>query len=222
MIMTLGDSRVGKSTVTKLLIDIFIKEEVNFVVYDCDTRNKLEAYKNQVLIEQIDFFNKGHNEKIIDAITNDDVDVVLADMPGQYLDKICDYIVATNLFETLSSYDWRMTFLHPVSHRSDCVYFTKEILDFSQGNADYILVKNYYFDDRFNNYHNQGFKIDAEITLSKLHRDHYEIMDKANKPYSQIRNDPRIFLLYRTYIYQWIKKFEESLSTSKARKFLGL
>ncbi len=90
--MTVGDSRVGKSTVMKLLLEIYQLQGKRLKVYDHDNRDRFLAYKDLVCIEKIDFFNKQTDRMFIELVA-DDIDIILVDMPGQHIDKICQYIV---------------------------------------------------------------------------------------------------------------------------------
>ena len=81
MIMTVGDSRVGKSTVTKLLIDWFQVQGRKNQVYDHDNRERLKAYENLVAIESLDFFNGG-TDKILDDFIKNELDIIIVDMLG--------------------------------------------------------------------------------------------------------------------------------------------
>lgn len=56
MIMTVGDSRVGKSTVTKLLIDLFQCQSKKIKVYNHDKRNRLKAYESLATVRNLDFY----------------------------------------------------------------------------------------------------------------------------------------------------------------------
>lgn len=225
--MTVGDSRVGKSTVTKLLIDWFQVQGRKIKVYDHDNRGRLKAYENLVAIESLDFFNGG-TDQIVDDFTNNELDIIIVDMPGQYIDKLCQYIRGWDLFGSLMIYEWKLTFLQPISHRKDCVIYMNALVEFATNNANYVVVNNQHFDTRFGEYQQsmQG-KLQriggTEIVLTALHRDHYETLERMGKPYSLASTDKSIYVVYRTYIYHWIKNFYDSiLNNDKAIKYLGL
>ncbi|WGV29086.1 ATP-binding protein [Halotia branconii] len=225
--MTVGDSRVGKSTVTKLLINLFQTKGKKIKVYDHDNRNKLKAYTNSVPIESLDFFNGG-TDKILDEFNKNELDIIIVDMPGQYIDKICQYIACSDLFDLLVAYKWRLTFLQPISHRTDCVSYMKTLVEVAANNANYVVVKNQHFDTRFIEYQqsmqgNLQLVGGTEIVLPALPRDHYEALERTGKPYSMCYTDTSIYIIYRSYIYQWIQNFNNSiLSNNVAIKYLGL
>ncbi|WP_229549250.1 hypothetical protein [Nostoc sp. CHAB 5836] len=227
MIITVGDSRVGKSTVTKLLIDLFQYQVKRIKVYNHDNRQRLKAYERVVKIETLDFF-RDDTDKMLNNFNDDQLDIILVDMPGQYIDKTCQYIVQSDLFDLLREYEWKLTFLQPISHRKDCVNSLDKLIKFATNNANYVVAKNHYFDTRFSEYqesiqtkfHQIG---GTEIELSALHRDHYEALERTSKPYSLCYTDTSIYLVYRSYIYYWIKNFNNSvLSNNTAIQYLGL
>lgn len=225
--MTVGDSRVGKSTVTKLLIDLFQYQVKKIKVYNHDNRQRFKAYERAVTIESLDFF-RDDTDKILNNFNEDELDIILVDMPGQYTDKICQYIVQSNLFELLPEYEWKLTFLQPISHRIDCIKSLDKLINFATNNANYVVAKNHYFDPRFSEYQESiktKFQMigGAEIELLALHRDHYEALERTDKPYSLCCTDTSIYVVYRSYIYHWIKNFYNSiLNNNAAIDYLGL
>ncbi|MCC5612003.1 hypothetical protein LC612_36050 [Nostoc sp. CHAB 5834] len=225
--MTVGDSRVGKSTVTKLLVDLFQSQGKKIKVYNHDNRQRLKAYERVVTIESLDFF-RDDTDKMLNSFNDNELDIILVDMPGQYIEKICQYIVKSDLFDLLREYEWKLTFLQPISHRIDCINSLDKLIKFATNNANYVVAKNHYFDPRFTEYqesiHTKFHQIGgAEIELYALHRDHYEALERTSKPYSLCYTDTSIYVVYRSYIYHWIKNFNNSvLSNSMSRKYLGL
>lgn len=226
MIWTVGDSRVGKSTVIKLLIELYQMKNKKVKVYDHDNRDRLEAYKSLVTIEKIDFFNKQTDRIFFDLVA--DIDIILVDMPGQYIDKICQYLIESELLEALAEYGWNLTFIQPISHRTDCIDYLNQVIQTAANNVNYVVVKNYHFAPEFREYEQNIRKNllmigGTEIELTALHRNHYEAMEKAGIPYSQVCHDLSIILFWRSFIFQWIKNFRESVMNNKlAIKFLGL
>lgn len=226
IIMTVGDSRVGKSTVSKLLIDLLLQQGKRVKVYDHDNRQRLKAYHGVVLIEKLDFF-EDETDQVLMNLNNSEFDVLLIDMPGQYINKICQYINQVELFSLLADYKWKLTFLQPISHRIDCIDYLKTLLDLAAFNANYVVVKNQHFGTRFAEYQSIQHKLPliggVDIELTGLHREIYEVLDRTGKPYSTISTDKSIYLIYRTYIYHWIKNFYDSIfNNNLAIQYLGL
>jgi hypothetical protein len=227
MVLTVGDSRVGKSTIARLLIELFVEHQKRLKVYDHDTRNKLDAYKNIVPIDSLNFFT-GDTDQILDDINEEQFDLILVDMPGQYIDEICNYVDEVDFFTVVADYNWRITLMQPISQRIDCLKYMEKILSLLKYKYfDFVVIKNYYFDERFIEFANfkaANFKLvgGGEIKLGKLHRDHYDLAEKANKPFSEIVNDLSFQLLYRSYIHRWLEEFNQSVLNSSDKKHLGL
>lgn len=225
--MTIGDSRVGKSTVTKLLIDLFQCQALKIKVYNHDKRNRLKAYESLVTVKSLDFFTD-EPDKFLDDFNKNEVDIIMVDLPGQYIDKICQYIVQSDLFDLLLEYKWKLTFLQPISHRRDCIECLEQLIKVATNHANYVLVKNHYFHTKFLEYQESiqaKFQMigGAEIELSALHRDHYEALERMGKPYFLCCKDTSIYVVYRIYIYQWIKNFYNSIfDNNVAIQYLGL
>lgn len=225
--MTIGDSRVGKSTVLRLLIDLFCTQEKQIKVYDHDTRFKLAAYSEIAPIKSIDFF-RGGTDIMVDEF-NGNCDALVVDMPGQYLDKVIQYIHKVHLFKLLNDCGWRLTFLHPISHRLDCVEYLEQLLDAFEGLADYIVVKNQYFDKQFSQYHRSG--VDQKLItlngtdaiLKELNKYSYETIESLCLPYSAVSKRLEIYSVYRAYTYRWAKSFHNSIINNPiAKNYLGL
>ncbi|WP_199331664.1 MULTISPECIES: ATP/GTP-binding protein [Nostocales] len=224
--MTVGDSRVGKSTVSKLLIDLLLQQEKKVKVYDHDNRQRLKAYEEVAIIEKLDFF-EDETDKFLMTLNKREFDVLLIDMPGQYINKICQYINQVELFSLLADYKWKLTFLQPISHRLDCLDYLKTLLELAAFNANYVVVKNQHFGTRFTEYQSIQHKLalvgGVDVELTGLHREMYEVLERRGKPYSMASNDMSIYLIYRQYIHQWIKKFSTSIfSKNIAIQYLGL
>ncbi|MBD2254732.1 hypothetical protein [Nostoc parmelioides] len=225
LIMSVGDSRVGKSTTIRLLIDLLYLEGKHIRAYDHDNRQKLEAYQSLIEVESL-HFNES-TDLVIEELVNN-YDAIIVDMPGQHIDKICNYIDEVKLFKILEKVGWRLTFLHPISHRADCTVYLSELLAFALNQADYVIVKNQHFDVQFKTYqklgHSQVMNLaGTEIVLKQLNKYSYEAIETVKKPYSQISHDINIFSVYRTYAYKWIKSFHQSiLNNSLACQYLGL
>ncbi len=230
MIMAVGDSRVGKSTVIKLLIELLLSHNKVIKVYNHDNRNKLKAYESLVPIEKLIFFssNPDSTDLVLEDLNNKSLDTILVDMPGQYIEEICQYIDNADFFQMLALQQWKLTFLQPISHRPDCIEYLKYLLEFATDNANYMIVKNQYFDTRFREYNksmHQKMSLigGAEIELPALHRDHYQAMEALAKPYSLCHKDQSLFVVYRTYIYHWINNFFSNIKNNQlVSEYLGI
>lgn len=227
MIITVGDARVGKSTVIKLLLEMLMLKGKRVKVYSQDAFDVFKAYENLVPIEYFNLLND-EVDQITDELKNFQLDIIIIDMPGQYIEKISQYIESISLFDVVVRFGWKLTFLQPISHRNNCLDYLNQIIQTASNNANYVVVKNYHFAPEFREYEQTMAKNllmigGTEIELPSLHRNHYQMMDKLVKPYSECCHDISLILFLRGYIYQWIKKFRDSvMDNDLAVKYLGL
>ncbi|WP_341531732.1 hypothetical protein WKK05_39135 (plasmid) [Nostoc sp. UHCC 0302] len=227
VIITVGDARVGKSTVIKLLLEMLVLKRKRIKVYSHDTFCVFKAYENLVPIEHFNLLND-ETDQIADELKNCQLDIIIIEMPGQYIEKITQYIESTSLFEVVVRFGWKLTFLQPISQRNNCLDYLNQIIETASNNANYVVVKNYHFSPEFREYDEKIPKKllvigGTEIELPPLHRNHYQMMDKLVKPYSECCHDISLILFLRSFIYQWIKKFQISVSKNNlAISYLGL
>ncbi|MBH8573545.1 hypothetical protein I8752_11060 [Nostocaceae cyanobacterium CENA369] len=227
LIITVGDARVGKSTVIKLLLEMLAQQEKRIKVYNQESFPVFKAYEELATIKKFNLLNDDA-DAMTDDLNHPELDVMIVDMPGQDIEKIIQYIESASLFEVGLKFGWILTFIQPISHRTDCIYYLNEIMQTATNNANYVVVKNYHFAPEFREYEEKIRKNllmigGTEIELTALHRNHYQAMEKSGKPYSQVCQDLSIILFWRSFIFQWIKKFRDSvMNNNLAIKYLGL
>ncbi|RCJ22883.1 hypothetical protein A6770_29410 [Nostoc minutum NIES-26] len=227
LIITVGDARVGKSTVIKLLLEMLAQQGKRIKVYNQESFPVFKAYEELATIKKINL-SDDDADAIADDLNHPELDVMIVDMPGQDIEKIIQYIESASLFEVVLKFDWNLTFIQPISHRIDCIYYLNEIIQTATNNANYVVVKNYHFAPEFREYEEKIQKNllmigGTEVELTALHRNHYQAMEKTGKPYSQVCQDLSMILFWRSFIFQWIKKFRDSvMNNNLAIKYLGL
>lgn len=226
IVMTVGNACTGKSTVIKLLIEMWQHSGKTIKIYVDNNCQKLGAYKELVTTSNLNSLND-ETDKIWQELGAKHLDVIIIDMPGQDIDKICRYLEECQWFYLLNCYGWKLTFMQTISSRADCINYLNKLLEFAAINANYVVVKNHYFDTRFTLYQqSMHSKIQliggTEVELTALHRDHYQAIERLGKPYSNCCKDASIYVVYRSYIYRWINSFVNCVNNSSARKYLGM
>lgn len=228
VIIATGDARVGKSTCLKLLVDLLRNQNEFPVLYDFDKREKFRGYSKYIPVcDNLNFF-KGNTDIILDDIEDVESDVILIDMPGQYVSEMLKEIEDCYFFEQLACRGWQVTFLQPISHRKDCIDYLKQIMNYSGNLAKYVVVKNFYFDNYFVEFEKelsqQFYKLGGiSINLNQLQQNVYQTSDNLDIPYQEACNSPELFLLYRSYLYRWMKGFNEQLlSNNLVSEYLGI
>ncbi len=228
VIIATGDARVGKSTCLKLLVDLLRSQNKSPVLYDFDKRDKFKGYHKYIPVcDNLNFF-KGNTDVILDDISEVSASVILVDMPGQYVSEMLEEIEDCYFFEQLACRGWQVTFLQPISHRFDCIDYLKQIMNYSGNLAKYVVVKNFCFDKYFVEFEKEVsqklYQLGGiTITLEQLQQNVYQAVDSLGMPYGQACNSPKLFLLYRSYLYRWMKSFNHQLlSNNLVSEYLGI
>lgn len=231
-VITVGDARVGKSTVSRLLIELYLKNQINPLVFYHGHRNKLSMYQNQGFdINHLGFCRGDSDRLLLDLEMFQDIEVVLTDMPGQNLPEFKFFEKDVSLIENLNDLGYSVTFLHPISHRKDCVEeYLQELCQYFGDRVDYAIIKNYYFGQEFRYY--DGSRLQAELqklnslelVLGALHNDCYQLLEEISLPYAQaIKPNSPLNMIQRSMVFNWMEDFHSSvISNGIASNYLGL
>lgn len=228
LIITAGDARVGKSTISRLLLELYCELNLKCLAYYNGSRNKLAAYDLLVPVGELTLDRGGADRLLIDLERCFDIDVVVTDLPGQILNSFKDFTRETLLFDAVKILGYRITFVHPISHRKNCADYLQALIDFCQNQADYLVVKNHYFREDFPYYYNSQVskQIDAiggiEVCLGSLWTTTYESAEASGLPYSEVISNSEANLIERSQIFNWMEQFKQQLYESGAAAILGL
>ncbi|MBD2505535.1 P-loop NTPase family protein [Anabaena azotica] len=225
IIITVGTTGVGKSTIIKLLLEILVHQGKRIKVYT-ESVTVFNAYEKMATIKEMNLSNE-EADAIADDLNHLNLDVIIVEV-GQDIEKLIQYIENASLFELVVKFGWQLTFLQPITQKTSCITYLSQIIESASNSANYVVVKNYHFFPEFREYE-QSIRQNllmiggTEIHLTALHRNHYQAMEKAGIPYSEVPHEKSIILFWRSFIFQWIKKFRESvMSNNLAIKYLGL
>ncbi|OWY69030.1 hypothetical protein B7486_23355 [cyanobacterium TDX16] len=231
LLVTVGDARVGKSTVARLLLDLLLEKQISVRAYYNGDRNKLAPYQKikNLGVEELQLSRGGADNLLIDLESLPDLAVVVTDLPGQHLSAFKFFVEEFLLFDTLASLGYRMTAIHPISHRRDCVEYLQEFYKFCGDNVDYIVIKNNYFDTYFPCYDSSETRssIEAlgarEANLANLSLFVYQQCEDYGLPYSQVISDLKVNTFYRHLLFNWMESFFHQFALDpKASDYLGL
>ncbi|NJN07475.1 MAG: hypothetical protein HC815_05605 [Richelia sp. RM1_1_1] len=236
IIITAGDARVGKSTTSKLLLDLYLEEGLNVYAAYGGHRNKLEAYEKYLTIHKFNLQRGDYDEFLASLEMLDDIDVVLMDMPGQILPEFIKFNRSIHFLEGLYSIGYRVTFLHPISSRTDCIDYLKELIEELSDEADYVIVKNQYFGARFPYYDGKAIEFAINnlggitMFLRALSKFVYAKLDEAGCTYAdggakapEAQVSRVIAVIERSFIFSWRNQFRSILySEPKLLKYFGL
>jgi len=231
LLVTAGDARVGKSTVARLLLDLLLEKQIPVRAYYNGDRNKLAPYQKieKLGVEELQLSRGGADRLLIDLESLPDLAVVVTDLPGQHLSAFKFFVEEFLLFDTLASLGYRMTAIHPISHRRDCVEYLQEFCKFCGDNIDYIAIKNNYFDTDFPYYDSSETRnsIEAlggvEVNLANLSLFVYQQCEDCGLPYSQVISDLKVNTFYRHLLFNWMESFFYQFALDpKAADYIGL
>lgn len=236
IIITAGDARVGKSTSIRLLLDLYLEEQLNVYTTYSGHRNKLDAYNKYLDIHKFSLQRGDYDEFMASLELMDEIDIVLMDMPGQILPEFIQFNRATYFLEGLQSVGYRATFLHPISFRTDCTEYLEELVNEFDNAADYVIFKNQYFGDRFPYF--DGKSIESTINnldgitmfLPALSNFVYDKLEQAGCTYSDgaaklpcAEVGKVLGVIERSFIFSWLNKFRQAIySNSRLLKYFGL
>ncbi|WP_207714005.1 hypothetical protein [Scytonema sp. UIC 10036] len=231
-VITVGDARVGKSTASRLLLDLYAKYKLNVRAFYHGYRNKLSMYQTENFkIDRLGFSRGDSDRLLLDLEMFPNTEVLLTDMPGQNFPEFKAFEKDISLIENLNCLGYRVTFLHPISHRKDCVEdYLKELCDYFGNEVDYAIAKNHYFGDQFPYY--EGSQIQAkiknlnglELVLSNLHTQCYQKVEDAALPYSKaVLPESSLNVIDRSIVFNWMENFLTSItSNDTASNYFGL
>ncbi|MBX9252976.1 hypothetical protein H1Q63_03220 [Desmonostoc muscorum CCALA 125] len=231
-VITSGDARVGKSTASRLLLELYLKNQLNVRVFYHGHRNKLSMYQTQRFeIKHLGFSRGDSDRLLLDLEMFPKIEVILTDMPGQNLREFKFFERDVSLIENLNCLGYRVTFLHPISHRKDCVEdYLQDLYEHFGSQVDYVVIQNRYFGKQFRYYEGSQFQADIqklnglELVLGGLHNDFYQLLEDASLPYTQlIETNSPLNTIQRSIVFNWMENFHNSIvSNGIASNYLGL
>lgn len=234
IIMT-GDARVGKSTLSRLLLDLYLSEGLKVHATYGGHRNKLDSYSSQLDIHKFNL-ERGDYDDFFGNLQNvDNINVVLMDLPGQILPEFIKFEHSMYLLEGLYSVGYRVTFLHPISFRKDCMGYLLDLITEFQADADYVIVKNEYFGDKFP-YYDESIQSSVNklggitMHLPMLSKFTYTRVEEAGCTYSEASAKVpvgdigrKVSVLERSLVFTWLNKFRTAIySDEKLLEYFGL
>lgn len=235
LVIVTGDKGgVGKSTFARGLVQTYLDKGQRFIGFDADSSNSqlLRFYGRHCHIEPLDIFKTGNIDQFFDEMktkanpkVGGDGEIIqpeslfLLELPPQSRRILRKFVEEMTFLETAEKdYNIRVTMVVVISRVIDSINQLIDLHSFCGNQVDYIVVKNLFFGepDEFTRSKNspEVEKIKEQLKLQK---------SPFSDTYSLASTDKSIYVVYRTYIYHWIKNFYDSiLNNDKAIKYLGL
>lgn len=185
----------GKSTLARLLAEIFIQRNIPTLAFDCDKRNaQLYRYYNQAFssafnsgagVIRIDLTTQGGADKLINSFDSEATQVILIDFPaggGELFEKFEKEI---QLFDLLDEVGYQLTMVSVLSRIKDSIMSLRTLADYCGDRATHVVVRNNFFGtpDKFRRFNNSKT---SELVLQKggividmpdLFDDTYDLLD---------------------------------------------
>ncbi|NJL19749.1 MAG: hypothetical protein HC895_01325 [Leptolyngbyaceae cyanobacterium SM1_3_5] len=145
----------GKSTVVRILAEIFLQRNIPTLAFDCDKRNaQLFRYYHQAFssafssgagVIRLDLTTKNGADRLINSLDSDSTRILLIDFPaggGELFEK---FEKEARLFDFLDEVGCELTMVSVLSRVKDSVMSLRSLLDYCGDRANHVVIKNGFF-----------------------------------------------------------------------------
>ncbi|CAK0765293.1 CobQ/CobB/MinD/ParA nucleotide binding domain-containing protein [Gammaproteobacteria bacterium] len=222
LILVHGDKGgVGKSTLSRAVLDYLYRRIRIPVVYDADHRNSQvhRFYKDIFPVNQLDLNIPGAFDKILDKLAEGkktaDKYSVFVDLPAQAGGDIEDALSEMRFVDAMDSINARATVLFVMGRSIDSVNALQIAINAFGTSADYVVVKNGFFGDadHYTIYDSSPLRqtlIKAgakELVIPSLWGDSYDAVDRLNLPFFKVA-ESELPLSTKARVSSWLDKFD--------------
>lgn len=227
---------VGKSTISKLMLELFIARNLNVQAFDCDSSvgSLIKIYGDTGLVQNIDIKNvkvQGNIINFAEKAFNEGKDYLLYDMPAGEIHTLADLMGnPIELINEFKAIGYAVKFIVPISTDKTSLNPIDLLLPMVEGHAEIIIVKNLgfgaeeddfiFFDkkefggDKYQDLINVSSKV-IQLPLLKHHV--YSIVNYvSNKPYSTIIENKLIERFDTGLLRNWMVAFHNQLEINGA------
>jgi hypothetical protein len=182
------------------------------------------------IIGNVNFFNKGGSDTLLDDIHQNDVPVFLVDLPAQSGVFFEKFVKEFDLFKSLKrDLKCNITLVSVISRTLDSVNLLDNLYNFCGDVPDYIVVKNLFFGetaDKFERYNESpirgtmqaiGMK---EACLPELFYKTFDFLDKNSLTFDDIKNMENVRFSLKSRVAAWLNELSTELEI--ANSLLGL
>jgi hypothetical protein len=225
LILVHGDKGgVGKSTLSRAVLDYLYRKMRVPVVYDADSRNSqvYRFYKDTLPVNQLNLRIPGAFDKILDKLAECKKTVdkysVFMDLPAQAGNDIEEALFEMRFVDALKSIQSRVTLLFVIGRSLDSVNALQIAADAFKDSADYVIVKNRFFGepDHYSIYDSSSIRQSLlkngakELLMPSMWGDAYDAVDRLNLPFLKVA-DSELPLSIKARVSSWLDKFDEQL-----------
>ncbi|CAK0757519.1 putative Chromosome partitioning protein ParA [Gammaproteobacteria bacterium] len=198
LILVHGDKGgVGKSTLSRAVLDYLYRRIRVPVVYDADHRHSqvYRFYKEIFPVNKIDTRMHSAFDTLLDKLADGKKSAekynVFVDLPAQAGSDIEDALTEMRFVDALESIHARVTLLFAIGRATDSIKALQIALNAFERNADFVIVKNGFFGDSesYDIYNSSQIRQSVlktgakEIFVPALRGDAYEAVDRLNLPF---------------------------------------
>ncbi len=234
VIVTGEKGGVGKSTLARALFQLYIKDSIPCLAFECDTRNpqlhrhfKISYEKD---IEFANFFTKGDADILITHIDQKQVPIFLVDLPAQsgiFFDRFVKEFDFFNIVK--NELKCEVTLLSVISRTLDSINLLQALYNTCGDIPSYIVVKNLFFGEtanKFERYDNSPFRSTMlskgmkEVCLPDLFYKTYDFVDTNSLTFEDVKVHPKTDIVLKARTQSWLN--EVSTQLEPVKNLLGL
>jgi hypothetical protein len=220
LILVHGDKGgVGKSTLSRSVLDYLYRGIRVPVVYDADYRNSQvhRFYKDVFPVEQLDLGVTGAFDQILDNLAEAQKSTekhnIFVDLPAQAGSDLDEALSEMRFVEALDSIHARVTLLFVVGRSQDSINALRIAYNVFGGSSDFVIVKNAFFGgpDHYTLYNSSPIRdqlITAgakELLIPSMWGDAYDAIDRLNLPFFKVA-ESELPLSIKARVSSWLDK----------------
>jgi hypothetical protein len=208
---------VGKTTVTRTLLDYLASKNVSARAFDAEhPRGTLKRFHPNAT-EVIDITEVADQMKLLDTLHSTDVKISVVDIRAGLLSNTLQALTDVGFFDMVRTGDFNFGLLHVVGPSVASLDEISEVLPLAEG-KHYFVVKNFINDTSFFEWNPEVYKSyfnmlkhAVEVNIPRLNEMAYEQVELAGVPFSTFvanRNAQGLAgnysLVLRGYVRTWL------------------
>jgi energy-coupling factor transporter ATP-binding protein EcfA2 len=231
VIVTGDKGGVGKSTLARGLLHLYINKKLKYLAYDSDHRNaQLYRHYNSVEpgVKLLDIFTRGGADDLLIDLDSERPPFALVDLPAQSGAFFEEFEKDLGVFDAVKELGYRVTMVSVLSRVKDSVNILRVLYEYCGDRVDYVVVKNLFHGDadKFERYQDSETRtklLEAgamEILMPDLFFKPYDYIDEKNLPFSAVLESKEANIVIKSRVAAWLKEFEQNVLV--ASQLLGL
>jgi len=190
-----GKGGTGKTAFLRLLLDVLVSLDINYLAYDADTENPelYEYYKEfGTGVRLLNFLEVVEAKRFFTEVKAQSPDVVVLDMPGAAGNKTREIIKKFWLFKIAKDLGYRVTKVTVLNLGYPVINSLRAMVEFCGESVDYVVVKNLCWDKGvgFQRWDHSKTKVAVaelkgiEIEMPELEYSTFDVVLEQGLPYS--------------------------------------